>query len=383
MSKSLPAFFLGSIAYTSIIFVLGAIISRSYGAINFAEFSLVISIISPIFLLFGGGLRLASASDIACCFSKLQYINLRLILSMLAILFSFAASVFFDLNYFLITCIIAYKLAESFFDLINGLLQRQKDQIFLSKIMFFSSILALVGSYVISLRSSLEVVMLYSGVVLLLGTILGFYRVSASFSNGSSIQLFKKVILIGSTVMLASLFMNMPRIYLGYSSDLNILAGFSAVLNIVLISSVICSIVGQYFLPNLAVSKFNEYLLYSFSLLIGCFFVLSSFWHDEILYIIYGAEISVTFELYFNMMLFVCVQSINTSLNYVFISKGLISENTKITFLGVMIMIALFTISSTIKFSVDQSIVISYIMFITSMLVSLTMAFKRIKHETS
>lgn len=346
----MPVFILGSVFYTSILFILGIIISRNYGAYSFGEFNYAISIISPLVLFLGGGLRLAATADSDYKFSAGQYLFCRIILSIMTIILCGFIAILFN-EHTMIFFFALYKVSETFYDVSSGILQRQGDKSKLGYSMLFCSFTIITAALALSNFMEVHGVLLISAVLIAFFSIVNFTSIKSLNTDKESIyKLIKHTFTLSLTVMYASLLINVPRIYLGSKDDILSLAGYSSVLNIVLISSVINSIAGQFFLPHLKSSKRAVLMLFIFSFGLGVFFLSTTIYFDYILKFIYGNEISVDGSVYFILMLLLLVFNLNSSLNYLLIARGLLVKQNLTMLFGVVITLIGLVLANYLEF---------------------------------
>jgi O-antigen/teichoic acid export membrane protein len=228
--------------------------------VQLGYYSYALAITAPIFMLSNLQLRPLLVSDLNSekKYSFSEYFSLRL----LTILFGVIVSLFFidwnnNLALVVALIVVLIKASESISDIIYAYYNANKKTKFISRSLTFKSILVILLSFcVLYLTHNI----VYSLTVTLIGYffVLGLLDIRQNIDHLREINFFdkklKKIVQIGLplgiAVMLVSLQTNIPRYFLEYYSNVELVGVYTILYYFIVIGGIVINSVCQYLSPN-------------------------------------------------------------------------------------------------------------------------------------
>lgn len=295
------------------------VIAKNLTVEDVGIFTLSLAIVSPIFMLTNLQLRSVQATDVSTIYPFESYATTRLVsfvFSIIIIVIILFITSYEGLVKYTIVSFFILKLVESLSDLLYGQIQKNEklDVIGISYairgslfiiVMFVTTYYSMPLFYcILTVALSWIIIFLLYDVKMVKNNI--GYKIDLSRINSISIKSLKKVVQtalpLAAAVFIASLITNVPRYYVDYYLDIEMLGYFGALTFIGVGADRVSAAVGHAIKPRLAKLYLNDRLSYN-SLIIkmallslfggGIVFLIFIMYGELILSVMYGEEYAI------------------------------------------------------------------------------------------
>ncbi|AQQ55142.1 lipopolysaccharide biosynthesis protein [Planococcus lenghuensis] len=298
LKKNILWVFLGNLVYAICQWGILISITKLGSPEIVGQYALGLAIAAPYFIFFNMNLRTVMVTYQTEKYAFREYLTLRIMMLIVALLVSFISSLFFTLNLVTLAVVLLVslsKLVESISDIFHGTFQSMEKMRLIAVSKILKGIISLFV-IVFFMYQTGNLLVALAGLVLSWLAILFFYDYKACFSvlvssmpknNRQKYKIYwtrknlKELLSIsvplGVVAGLDSLHLNVPRYFIEHLYGEEMLGFFVAVTYLMVIGSTIIGAIGQAVLPRLSIlysnKEFNAFIKFTFSFIVFSFII--------------------------------------------------------------------------------------------------------------